>query len=154
MADTTFTDNVTPVPAAWLNDINDAVYSGIGTGTAAPTTPAIVRTNLSLQKTYTALTSSVASIAVNLALSNNFSHLMTENTTLAAPTNVTAGQTGVIEITQDPTSARTLAYNAFWKKAGADSMTISSTLSSKNIIYYVVDSTGTFATCFLKAAVA
>jgi hypothetical protein len=30
MADTNFTDGVTTVPAAWLNDVNDHVYNGLG----------------------------------------------------------------------------------------------------------------------------
>ena len=103
---------------------------------------------------YTALTSSAASIAVNLALANNFSHTMTENTTLAAPSNVVAGQSGVIEVTQHAAAAKTLAYNAFWKWAGGAPGTISATLSSKNVIAYVVDSGAAFATCILQAAVA
>lgn len=48
MSDTTFVDYVTPIPATWLNDVNDATYTAIGTGTVAPTTAADVRTNLGL----------------------------------------------------------------------------------------------------------
>lgn len=48
MASTNFIDSQTPVVAAWLNDVNDAVYSAIGNGTLAPTTPAEVRTNLGI----------------------------------------------------------------------------------------------------------
>lgn len=53
MADTTFVDKVTHVVAAWLNDVNKAVYRAIGTGTGgmAPTTPGDVRTNLGLAAT-------------------------------------------------------------------------------------------------------
>lgn len=45
MADTTFVSG-TVIASTWLNDINDAVYSGIGAGGVAPTTAAAVRTNL------------------------------------------------------------------------------------------------------------
>lgn len=50
MADTTFVDQQTVVFAAWLNDVNIAVYRAIGTGFGglAPTTPAEVRANLGL----------------------------------------------------------------------------------------------------------
>jgi hypothetical protein len=103
---------------------------------------------------YVALVTASNLLPINLALSNNFSHTMSEDTTLQAPTNAVAGQSGVIEITQDNDTAKTLAFNAFWKTAGGLAMTISTTLSSKNVIAYVVDSTGTFATCSLSAAVA
>ena len=53
MADTTFVARVTHILASWLNDVNKAVYRGIGTGTdgIAPTTPTEVRTNLGLSST-------------------------------------------------------------------------------------------------------
>jgi len=96
---------------------------------------------------YTSLTSSAGSIAVDLSLANNFNHTLTENTTLAAPSNVVAGQKGVIEFTQHASAAKTLAYNSFWKWAGAAPVSISATVGSKNVMAYVVDSSGTFATC-------
>ena len=102
---------------------------------------------------YVALTSSAASIAVNLALSNNFTHTLTENTTLAAPTNATAGQSGAIEFTQHASAAKTLAYNAFWKWAGGTAGTISATVGAKSVLCYLVDSTGAFATCTMNTAV-
>jgi NAD(P)H-dependent FMN reductase len=37
MADTTFTAQVTKILASWLQDVNDLVYRGIGTG--GPATP-------------------------------------------------------------------------------------------------------------------
>lgn len=39
MASTTFVDFVTPVPAAWLNDVNTAIYTAIGTGGGSPLSP-------------------------------------------------------------------------------------------------------------------
>ena len=48
MADTTFVSKVTHIVAAWLNDVNKAVYRAIGIGGVAPTTPAEVRSNLGL----------------------------------------------------------------------------------------------------------
>ena len=41
-----------------------------------------------------ALISTASSVAVDLSLANNFSHAVTEQTTMAAPTNVVAGQSG------------------------------------------------------------
>lgn len=103
---------------------------------------------------YVALTSTTNSIAVDLALSNNFNHTLTENTTLAAPTNVVAGQSGVVEFTQHASAAKTVAWNSFWRWAGGSDGTISATTSAVSVLCYVVDSTGTFATCTLQVAVA
>ncbi len=103
---------------------------------------------------YVALTSSGASIAVDLSLSNNFTHTLTENTTLAAPSNVVPGQSGVIEFTQHASAAKTLAYNSFWRMGTGVGLTISTTLGSVNEFCYVVDSSGAFATCSMQVAVA
>jgi len=44
--DTTFTDQQTKIVAAWLNDVNVAVYRALGAAGIAPTTAAAVVTNL------------------------------------------------------------------------------------------------------------
>lgn len=97
----------------------------------------------------TTLTSTSNSIAINLADSNNFSHTLTENTTLAAPSNAVEGQSGVITIIQDATTARTLAYNTFWEFEGGAVPAISTTLSSRSTFVYYVDDGGATATCNL-----
>ncbi len=88
----------------------------------------------------TALTSTSGSIAINLGVTNNYSHTMTEDTTLAAPTNAVAGTTGHIVFTQDATTARTLAFNAVWKPATGQNAVISTTLGSSNVMTYIVES--------------
>ena len=47
-ANTTFVDQVTPVVASWLNDVNNTVYNLLGNGTAAPTTRAQIVANLGI----------------------------------------------------------------------------------------------------------
>jgi len=97
--------------------------------------------------TVTALTSSGASIAINLATNNNFSHTTSENSTLAAPSNATAGQSGIITITQGAT-ARTLAYNSFYKFAGGTVPTLTATVGAVDVFAYYVESASR-ATCQL-----
>tara|TARA_R110000868_G_scaffold89762_2_gene249685 strand:- start:1646 stop:2272 length:627 start_codon:yes stop_codon:yes gene_type:complete len=97
--------------------------------------------------TVTALTSSSASIAINLATNNNFSHTTSENSTLAAPSNATAGQSGIITITQGAT-ARTLAYNTFYKFAGGTVPTLTATVGAIDVFAYYVESASR-ATCQL-----
>ena len=94
-----------------------------------------------------ALTSSAASMAINLALSNHFTHTTSENTTLAAPSNAVAGQSGVIVITQGA-AARLLAYNTFWKFAGGTIPTLTATIGAVDVLAYYVES-GSRATCQL-----
>ncbi len=95
------------------------------------------------------LTSSSNSVAVDLSLRNNFELDMTENTTLAAPTNAAEGQSGVITITQDAATAYTLAYNTFWEFEGGSAPALSTTLSSRSTFVYYVDAGGATATCNL-----
>ena len=95
----------------------------------------------------TALTSTAASIAINLALGNHFSHTTSENTTLAAPTTPVAGQSGVITVTQGAT-ARLLAYNTFWKFPGGTIPTLTATVGAVDVFAYNVESASR-ATCQL-----
>lgn len=81
-----------------------------------------------------------ASVAVDLSLGNNFSLTLAGNRTLAAPTNVTAGQSGVIIVTQDGTGSRTLAYNSVFKFAAATAPTLTTTASAVDVLAYYVES--------------
>jgi len=87
----------------------------------------------------TALTDA-SSIATNLALSNNFSLQLSGNRTLANPTNIVAGQSGSIFITQDGTGSRTLAYGSYFKFVAGTAPTLSTAASSVDRIDYVVAS--------------
>ena len=95
-----------------------------------------------------ALTTSSGSIAVNLATANNYSIAMTANATLSNPTNMAAGQTGQIAITQNASTAYTLAYASYWIEATSGvAPSLSTTLSAQNILsYFVFDSTHVYFT--------
>lgn len=58
---------------------------------------------------FTTLTDA-ATIAVDLSLSNNYTLVLGGNRTLGTPTNPVAGQSGAINVRQDITGTRTLAY--------------------------------------------
>ena len=85
----------------------------------------------------TALTDA-ASIATDLASSNNFSVTLAGNRTLANPTNTVAGQSGSIFITQDGTGSRTLAFGTNFKFVAGTAPTLSTAASSIDRIDYVV----------------
>jgi hypothetical protein len=96
----------------------------------------------------TALTSSTNSIAIDLAVNNNFSHTFTENTTLASPSNPVAGQSGIIMFTQHASSPKTLAVNSFWKFGGGTPTPLATaTNSAIDALAYVVAPGATYAIC-------
>jgi len=86
-----------------------------------------------------ALTSSSGSIAVNMN-DSNFTHTFTENTTLANPTNLTAGQSGVIVFTQHASSPKTLAFGSYWDFPGGTAPTVTATNSAIDVLAYYVNS--------------
>ncbi len=81
-----------------------------------------------------------ATITPDFAVANNFSVTLGGNRTLANPSNLTAGQSGVIVVTQDGTGSRTLAYGSYWKFAGGTAPTLTTTANSVDVIAYYVES--------------
>lgn len=82
-----------------------------------------------------------ATITPNFATANNFSVTLGGNRTLANPSNLTAGQSGAIVITQDGTGSRTLAFGSYWKFAGGTAPTLTTTASKVDVLVYYVEST-------------
>ena len=82
-----------------------------------------------------------ATITPDFAVANNFSVTLGGNRTLANPTNLTAGQSGIITITQDGTGSCTLAYGSYWKFAGGTAPTLTTTASAVDVLAYYVEST-------------
>lgn len=81
-----------------------------------------------------------STITPDFAAANNFSLTIGGNRTLANPTNLTAGQSGAIVITQDGTGSRTLAYGTYWKFAGGTAPTLTTTASAVDVLVYYVES--------------
>lgn len=87
--------------------------------------------------TITALTDG-ATITPDFSASNNFSVTLGGNRTLANPTNLVAGQSGSIFITQDGTGSRTLAYGSSYDFSGGTAPTLSTTAGAVDRIDYIV----------------
>ena len=79
-------------------------------------------------------------VTLDFATANNFSMTLSAGAvTLANPSNLTAGQSGAITITQDASTARTLSYGGYFKfEAGTP--TITTTLGAISTLFYYVDS--------------
>ena len=87
----------------------------------------------------TALTSA-ATVTPDMADSNHFSCTMAHNITFANPSNLTAGQTGSIFLTQDGTGSRTASWGTYWDWAGGTAPTLTTTAAAVDRIDYVVRS--------------
>jgi hypothetical protein len=85
----------------------------------------------------TALTSA-STVTIDMADSNNFSCTMAHNITFANPSNLTAGQSGSIFLTQDGTGSRTASWGTDWDFAGGTAPTMTTTASAVDRVDYVV----------------
>jgi hypothetical protein len=81
-----------------------------------------------------------ATITPDFSAANNFTLTIGGNRTLANPTNQTAGQSGVIVITQNGTGGNTLAYGANWKFAGGTVPVLTTAANAVDVIVYYVES--------------
>lgn len=81
-----------------------------------------------------------ATITPDFAVANNFSVTLGGNRTLANPTNLTAGQSGAIWVTQDGTGGRTLAFQSHWDFTGGTAPTLATAANARNCIIYAVQS--------------
>lgn len=97
----------------------------------------------------TALTDG-STITPNFANSNNFSVTLGGNRTLANPTNITAGQSGIIVITQDSTGSRTLSYGSYWKFAGGTAPTLTTTANAVDVLAYYANTTTTITATLIS----
>jgi hypothetical protein len=81
-----------------------------------------------------------ATIALDLALSNNYTVQLGGNRTLGAPSNVVAGQSGSITVLQDKTGSRTLAYAWPYVWAAGSAGVLSTPGGSEDQLIYEVRS--------------
>lgn len=87
----------------------------------------------------TALTDG-ATITPDLNDSNNFSVTLGGNRAMANPSNITAGQSGSIFISQDATGSRTLTWGSYWDFSSGTAPTLTTTASAVDRVDYIVRS--------------
>jgi hypothetical protein len=90
-----------------------------------------------------------ATIATDLSLGNQFQVTLGGNRTLGAPTNVVAGQSGVIRVVQDSTGSRTLAFNSVFKFPGGSAPTLTTTANAVDLLAYHCETTTRIAVRFI-----
>lgn len=110
--------------------------TGAVTGLAALAT---AQTFTAAQRGTVSALTSAATVTPDFAVANNFSLTLGVNLTIANPSNLTAGQSGSIVITQGSGTAYTVAYGSYWKFSGG-TPTMSTGLSSVSTLVYYVES--------------
>ena len=135
---TSINSAITSINAGTFNTLTVTTSASIG-GTLAIGTSAIkmLTINGPALSVVVSLTDA-ASITSDFDVGQNFALTLGDNRTLAAPTNLDAGQVGSIFITQDGTGSRTLAFASVWKFPGGTAPTLSTTAGAVDRIDYIV----------------
>lgn len=76
---------------------------------------------------------------------------LNENTTIANPSNVIAGQCGTLFITQDGTGSRTVAWGSSWEFIGGTAPTATTTASATDRVDFIALSTTSIHAIMTKA---
>ena len=84
--------------------------------------------------------SCASTITLDFRTANNFSMTLTGNVTLANPSNISAGQSGVLFITQDTTGGRTAAFGSYWDFSDGTAPTLSTGADAVDMIAWIARS--------------
>ena len=117
---------------------------------ATSTTKGITPANLNDYTAPQTLTDG-ATIAWNMALGVNANVTLGGNRTLGAPTNIRAGSSGLLTITQDGTGSRTLAYASAWKFAGGTAPVLTTTAGARDLLAWYSPDGSTLLASLTKA---
>jgi hypothetical protein len=98
--------------------------------------------------TYVTLTDA-ATVAIDLSLGNHFQLTLGGNRVIGAPTNVVAGQSGVIRLVQDGTGSRTASWNSVFKFPGGTAPTLTTAANSVDLLAFHVESASRIAVRFI-----
>jgi hypothetical protein len=132
------------------NDNLDLTSSGIVGVTSVGVNTATTSTNLYVQGTAASnivgLGTTNATTTLNFAQGNNFSLTLTGSITLANPTGVTTGQSGIILIQQDSVGSRTVGFGSAWDFPSQTAPTLSTGANAVDAITYFVRSASLIVT--------
>ena len=96
------------------------------------------------------ITDSYAStITLDFRTGNNFTTTLTGNTTFANPSNISAGQSGVIFVLQDGTGSRTAAFGSYWDFSDGTAPTLSTGANAVDMIAWMARSSTKISAQFI-----
>ena len=90
-----------------------------------------------------------STITLDFRTANNFSMTLTGNVTLANPSNISAGQSGVLFITQDSTGGRTAAFGSYWDFSDGTAPTLSTGADAVDMIAWIARSSTNISAQFI-----
>lgn len=122
------------------NNLSDVANAAIARGNLGAAALAVAQAFTAAQRGAVVALTDGATITPDFSLANNFSVTLGGSRTLANPTNLTAGQSGIIVITQDGTGSRTLAYGSYFKFANGTAPTLTTTAAAVDVLAYYVES--------------
>lgn len=88
----------------------------------------------------TAFPATTGSVALDLNQSNNWEAALTGNITLANPSAMPVGQSGVIRIINDPATPRTIAFGSYWKSPSGSLPSLTGSNNAVDLLPYYVQS--------------
>ena len=80
---------------------------------------------------------------------NNFSMILVGNVTFANPSIISAGQSGVLFITQDGTGSRTAAFGSYWDFSDGTAPTLSTGANQVDVIAWIARTNTNIAAQFI-----
>ena len=90
-----------------------------------------------------------STITLDFRTANNFTVTLTGNTTFANPSNLAAGQSGIVFVIQDGTGSRTAAFGSYWDFSEGTAPTLSTGVNAVDMIAWVARSANKISAQFI-----
>ena len=90
-----------------------------------------------------------STITLDFRTANNFTVTLTGNTTFANPSNLAAGQSGILFVLQDGTGSRTGAFGSYWDFSDGTAPTLSTGVNAVDMIAWVARSANKISAQFV-----
>ena len=90
-----------------------------------------------------------STITLDFRTANNFTVTLTGNTTFANPSNLAAGQSGILFVLQDGTGSRTAAFGSYWDFSDGTAPTLSTGVNAVDMIAWVARSANKISAQFI-----
>ena len=90
-----------------------------------------------------------STITLDFRTANNFSTTLTGNVTFANPSNLAAGQSGILFVLQDGTGGRTAAFGSYWDFSDGTAPTLSTGVNAVDMIAWVARSANKISAQFV-----
>ena len=125
--------------ARYANVSSDETITGNYTFSSSTTfTAQVIGTGAQAFSSPVSVAVASSAVALDFATGNNFTTILNGNVSIANPSNVQPGQSGIIYIVQDGTGSRTMSFNSNWKFEGGNAPTLSTGASDVDALIYNV----------------